>query len=136
MKLRSQLILAFLLLSVVPLTGIVLYSYVSSLGAFRQAVEAEAREMTEQIGQRMAAMTADVHRRVEGLGTLPFLALAGEARGGHDERLLESVQAALAPRRHPGSTPSNGCPIPEPRVHRTPGCCWAKCARRSARRSF
>ena len=42
MKIRTQLVVAFLLLAVVPLTAIVLYSYRSSLKAFRQAAEAQS----------------------------------------------------------------------------------------------
>ena len=39
MKLRMQLILAFFLLAVVPLAGVSIYSYNSSLKAFRQCQE-------------------------------------------------------------------------------------------------
>ena len=38
MKLRTKLILAFLLLSVIPLTAVTLYSYTSSLRAFHRTV--------------------------------------------------------------------------------------------------
>ena len=38
MKLRTQLIVAFLLVSVVPLTAVILYSYLTSERAFRKAV--------------------------------------------------------------------------------------------------
>ena len=43
MKVRTQLLVAFLLLAVVPLTGIVLYSYLASERAFRRAMAAEAQ---------------------------------------------------------------------------------------------
>ena len=42
MKLGTKLILAFLLLAILPLTWITLYSYYSSINAFRKAVEAES----------------------------------------------------------------------------------------------
>jgi len=42
MRLRTQLILAFLLLAVVPLGAITLYAYYSSARALRRTVEAEA----------------------------------------------------------------------------------------------
>lgn len=49
MKLRSQLILAFLVLAVLPLAGIVVYSYISSANAFRAAVRAESVEVARQM---------------------------------------------------------------------------------------
>ena len=42
MTLRTQLVVAFLLLAVVPLLGVTLYSYPGSLRAYRGAVRAEA----------------------------------------------------------------------------------------------
>ena len=53
MRVRTQLILAFLLLAVVPLTGIVFYSYLTSQRAFRQAVAAESTVLAEEIGDRL-----------------------------------------------------------------------------------
>jgi len=55
MKIRTQLVLAFLLLAVVPLAGIVLYSYYSSLRAVRRAAETEARTLTREMDGRLAA---------------------------------------------------------------------------------
>ncbi len=72
MKIRSQLVLAFLFLAVLPLTGIVLYSYASSRRAVRQAVWAEAAQLTEEMQMRMASVQEDLKRRVERVGHLPF----------------------------------------------------------------
>ena len=73
MKLRSQLILAFLVLAVLPLAGIVGYTYVSSARAFRAAVEAESREVTRQISVGLFRTRDDVQRYMRRLGTiLPF----------------------------------------------------------------
>ena len=55
MKLRTQLVLAFLLLSVVPLAGLVSYSYVSSLRVFRRAVWAESQSLALEMEQRLGA---------------------------------------------------------------------------------
>ncbi len=73
MKLRSQLILAFLVLAVLPLAGIVGYSYVSSANAFRVAVQAETLEVTRQISLGLRRTRDDLQRYVGALGMmLPF----------------------------------------------------------------
>ena len=53
MSLRTRLILAFFVLAVVPLTAIVLYSYSTSLAAYRGAVEEASRLRAEQLNWRM-----------------------------------------------------------------------------------
>ncbi len=73
MKLRSQLILAFLVLAVLPLGGIVGYSYVSSARAFRMAVRAESVEVARQISIGLNRTREDLRVHVGRLGTvLPF----------------------------------------------------------------
>ncbi len=73
MKLRSQLILAFLVLAVLPLAGIVGYSYFSSANAFRSAVRAESVEVARQISIGLLRTREDLQRYVGRLGTtLPF----------------------------------------------------------------
>jgi serine phosphatase RsbU (regulator of sigma subunit) len=71
MKIRTQLILAFLVLSVVPLSGIVLYSYFASQRTLRQAVEADATAMTHEMEVRMSAIRDDLGRGLQRLGALP-----------------------------------------------------------------
>jgi HAMP domain-containing protein len=70
MKLRTQLVLAFLLLAVLPLTGIVLYSYYTSLRAVRQATEAEARTLSKEMDGRMASIRSDLGQGVQRMGGL------------------------------------------------------------------
>jgi serine phosphatase RsbU (regulator of sigma subunit) len=65
MKLRTQLVLAFLLLAIVPLTGIVLYSYYSSLQAVRHASETEARRLAGEMDGRMASIRDELGRGVQ-----------------------------------------------------------------------
>jgi serine phosphatase RsbU (regulator of sigma subunit) len=65
MRLRTRLALAFLLMSVVPLTAITLYSYSSSRNAFRRAVEVEETAMAADMGRRMDMVTATVGDRVD-----------------------------------------------------------------------
>ncbi len=81
MKLRTKVGLAFFLLSAVPLAGIVLYSYSTSRHAFRQAVEAETQAMTEQLGARIATISADMERLVTELGQLPLPLLLTDQLG-------------------------------------------------------
>src|SRR6185436_14194731 len=95
MSLRTRLIIAFVLLSVVPLTAVTLLSYGSSVRAFERAAEREARESASDVSHRMELLTADLGRRIDRL----FLAgtAAGESGGLRpDPRLMrESVAPML-----------------------------------------
>jgi serine phosphatase RsbU (regulator of sigma subunit) len=64
MSVRARLILAFLLLSVLPLTAVTLYSYGSSVAAFRAAVAGESGRMAQELTQRLDTVTADLGRQV------------------------------------------------------------------------
>ncbi|HUP64768.1 MAG TPA: SpoIIE family protein phosphatase [Thermoanaerobaculia bacterium] len=83
MKIRTQLILAFLLLSVLPLTGIVLYSYFSSEQAVREAQQNEAEQMARQMDRRVTEVREEVGSRVARLGDLPFAAISAHGELGH-----------------------------------------------------
>src|SRR5712691_9583523 len=98
MKLRTQLILAFLLLAVVPLGAITLYSYETSARALRRTVEAESSRLAGEMNDRMGVVTANLSRRIDMLESLPF----PDARGGPaapgegpDPVLVGRVMAAL-----------------------------------------
>lgn len=67
MSLRTRLIIAFLLLSVVPLTAVTLVSYRSSVNAFERAAQREATESAADVSRRMEMITADVGRRMDRL---------------------------------------------------------------------
>lgn len=96
MKLRTKLILAFLVMSVLPLTGIVLYSYFSSIQTLRMAALAEVAELTGEIGERIETIRNDVGRGVQQLGTSQFGDLLAEAEGtGDSARFLTEVDLAL-----------------------------------------
>ncbi len=77
MSVRTRLILAFLVLSVLPLTAVTLYSYGSSVGAFRAAVASESGRMALDLQQRLDVVTADLGRQV-GRAWEPNPAPAGE----------------------------------------------------------
>jgi serine phosphatase RsbU (regulator of sigma subunit) len=64
MKLRTQLILAFLLLSVAPLSGVTVYSYVSSQRAFRRAVAVEGGALAEDMSSRLDAVAHELSGRI------------------------------------------------------------------------
>ncbi|MCP3958309.1 MAG: HAMP domain-containing protein, partial [bacterium] len=84
MKIRTQLIVALLLLAVVPLAGIVLYSYVSSRRAVRETVETEAAALTGEMERRLGAVKSDLRERMTRLGGVPFAEIAGDADTADD----------------------------------------------------
>jgi serine phosphatase RsbU (regulator of sigma subunit) len=67
MSLRTRLIIAFLLLSVVPLSAVTWFSYESQVKAFEGAAQREASQSAVDIGRRMERITADVGRRMDRL---------------------------------------------------------------------
>src|SRR5215208_4469308 len=76
MSLRTRLIIAFVLLSVVPLSAVTLFSYVSSVRAFERAAQREATESAADVSRRMERIAADVGRRMDRL----FVAGTGAAQ--------------------------------------------------------
>jgi len=99
MKLRTQLIVAFLLVSVVPLTAVILYSYLTSERAFRKVVEAEAGVLAEEMGKRMEAVTGELRRRIDRLASLPFRKMMAKNRRDSD---LGPVAGGYGGGRRPG----------------------------------
>ncbi|HKV08420.1 MAG TPA: SpoIIE family protein phosphatase [Thermoanaerobaculia bacterium] len=125
MKIRTQLIAAFLLLAILPLTGIVLYSYFSSLRAVRRAAEVEAVSLTREMDGRMAAIRTELGQGLARVGSLSPGELRTMAESGREGRpapelsrlvrgfgeaapLLQSVELIPAPPPPPGS----GSPAP------------------------
>ena len=88
MKIRTQLIVALLLLAVLPLSGIVLFSYVSSRRAVRQAVEAEAAALTAEMERRLGAVKSDLRSRMDRLGGLSLVEVAGAPEAGDMEQVV------------------------------------------------
>jgi serine phosphatase RsbU (regulator of sigma subunit) len=141
MKLRLKLILAFLLLSVVPLSGVILYSYINSQRAVRQALEAEAQMTADEMSRRLEGVRNDLRRQMDRLSELPFRKfLGGKAldtdlqkdpvfaelmkRMGEEDVLFESLEFVRHPpappepqgpglRDHPSAKTQKG-PPPEP----------------------
>jgi serine phosphatase RsbU (regulator of sigma subunit) len=67
MKLRIRLILAFFLLSVVPLGAVTLYSYVTNYRALQDAATRETDQLASELSGRMQLVTAQLSDRVEQL---------------------------------------------------------------------
>jgi serine phosphatase RsbU (regulator of sigma subunit) len=94
--LRTRLVLAFLGLAVVPLVGLTLFSYASSVGAYRRAVEAQSSAAAEDMGARIAAVTSDLDRGLARIGDarLARVLERGEARADRGVALDEAALAA------------------------------------------
>jgi serine phosphatase RsbU (regulator of sigma subunit) len=71
MTLRSRLTAAFVAISVVPLSAVTLYSYVSSERALRRAAEQQADTLADELGHRMQWVTAELERRMDRAWMLP-----------------------------------------------------------------
>ena len=99
MKLRTQLLIAFLVLAVLPLSGIVLYSYVSSQRAFRRAVEAEGEVLAGETGKRLGTARIELEERLATLASLPERSLVlgvgayGEAIGVYADLMVRMGEA-------------------------------------------
>lgn len=72
MKIRAQLVLACFLLSVLPLSVIVGYSYRSSRGALEAAYRREADARTRQMDRRLATIRGDLQQRLAEVSALPM----------------------------------------------------------------
>jgi serine phosphatase RsbU (regulator of sigma subunit) len=65
MSLRTRLIIAFLILSIVPLSAVTLIWYVSSVRTFERVAQREAADTAADIGRRMEMVTANLGRRMD-----------------------------------------------------------------------
>ena len=121
MSLRTRLIIAFLLLSVLPLSAITLITYRSSIATFENAARREASQSAGDIGRRMERITADVGRRMDRMFvTAPAEAAAtgGPQSAGMRDRVAPMLgeTAALVervefhPMPPPPGEPTSGSP--------------------------
>ena len=120
MSVRTRLILAFLVLSVVPLTAVTLYSYGSSVGAFRAAVAGESGRMALDLQQRLDTVTEDLGRQV-GRAWEPDPVPAGQQAKNDDEmpgkvEVVERMASLLGDSArlldHVEFTPTHEAPAP------------------------
>jgi serine phosphatase RsbU (regulator of sigma subunit) len=121
MSVRTRLILAFLVLSVLPLTAVTLYSYGSSVGAFRAAVASESGRMALDLQQRLDTVTQDLGRQV-GRAWEPDPVPTGQQAkndGGMPPKVevVERIASLLGDSArlldHVEFTPTHGVPAPE-----------------------
>jgi len=90
MNLRTRLIVAFFLLSVVPLTVVVYLSYASSAAALREGAEHETDLLASELGQRMQLVTTQLRDRAE------YMMNVAQARADADAaNQARAEQAAL-----------------------------------------
>ena len=73
MKIRTSLVLACFVLSVLPLGGIVLYSYYSSRSALESAYHAEAARLTAEMDRRLGNIRDVLEQRLAEVSALPNL---------------------------------------------------------------
>lgn len=121
MKIRSQLVLVCFLLSVLPLTAIVLYSYTSSRKALETAYDGEAQRLTDQMNKRLALIRNDLQQRLAEVSALPalsdssspadvrnILATMGDAASLVDSIEIRQMHPAvkIADGRHPAAAKS------------------------------
>ncbi|MEA2569447.1 MAG: hypothetical protein QOI24_1448 [Acidobacteriota bacterium] len=72
MKVRTQLVLACFLLSIVPLSGIVLYSYQSSRKALEAAYHREAARLARQMDRRLSSIRNELEQSLAEVSSLPL----------------------------------------------------------------
>jgi serine phosphatase RsbU (regulator of sigma subunit) len=125
MSLRTRLIIAFLVLSVVPLSAVTSIWYLSSVHTFERAAEREANDTARDIGRRMEMVTANLGRRMDRLFDVAIgSGGAGTVTGGTVEQKIAPMlgdTAALVERLefHP-SADANPNPNPNPDVDANP----------------
>lgn len=93
MKIRSQLALACFVLSILPLSAIVLYSYQSSREALEAAYHAEASRTTRLMDRRLATIRTDLQDRLAELSAFPLQMQTGT--NGTDHRVSNDMLATL-----------------------------------------
>ncbi|HEX8154908.1 MAG TPA: hypothetical protein VF698_17380, partial [Thermoanaerobaculia bacterium] len=121
MRLRTQLILVSFLLSVLPLTGIVVYSYRSSREALESAYHHEARRMTEVMDRRISTIRNDLDKSLAQVSTLPLQNIpANSQAGAPTNAVVENILMTMGDTASLVDTleflPARPAPAPAPRV--------------------
>jgi serine phosphatase RsbU (regulator of sigma subunit) len=107
MNLRLRLIVAFFLLSVVPLGAVTFYTYATNAAAMREAAGREAELLAGELTERMKLVTAQLSQRFERLIEVPRpepqprRAASGavesdERQSGRGRAALSVAQSAMA----------------------------------------
>ncbi|MDQ6799942.1 MAG: SpoIIE family protein phosphatase [Acidobacteriota bacterium] len=125
MKIRTSLVLACFLLSVLPLGGIVIYSYYSSRAALESAYHAEAGRMTAQMDRRLGNIRDVLEQRLAEVSALPNLSNAEKEKSpvvgnilmtmGDAASLVDSIE--IRPVYHRPAPVVNPAPAIAPAPH-------------------
>ena len=95
MKIRTQLVLAWLVLSILPLTAIVLYSYYSSRNAVEEAYRGEAQRLTAQMDRRLTGIRSDLDQRLATLSALPLPTAPADGTAVGRGAVVDSILMAM-----------------------------------------
>ncbi|HUJ14895.1 MAG TPA: hypothetical protein VL284_14005, partial [Thermoanaerobaculia bacterium] len=112
MKIRTALVLAFFMLSVVPLGVIVLYSHYASRRALQSAYWAEASRMTAQMDRRLTNIRDELQQRLAEVSALPdpsegnVLMTMGDAAN-----YVDSIEIQPTPALAPAAAPAPQAPM-------------------------
>ena len=128
MRIRTQLIIAAIVLSVIPLAAIVTWSYHSSRRALESAYRSQAERLTGQMDRRLRAIRADLDSRLTVVSALSLPDGEGEEMGDIVSVMGESAALVDALEFQPVRTPKPPAPkaarsepspkaasVPEPR---------------------
>src|SRR5438309_9688361 len=126
MKIRTSLVLACLVLSVLPLGGIVVYSYYASRRALETAYHAEAGRLTAQMDRRLGNIRDVLQQRLAEVSALPNLSNAEKEKApvvsnilmtmGDAASLVDSIEIRpmYHPRPRPVANPAPAAVAPPP----------------------
>ena len=113
MSLRVRLIVAFFLLSVVPLAAVTFYSYASNVRALHAATQHEVELLTGELTQRMQVVTAQISERVQDLMDMPMTEVTATGTSGTRPATTTTV-ARNARRTMPIGPPAPRAPSSPP----------------------
>jgi serine phosphatase RsbU (regulator of sigma subunit) len=98
MSLRTRLIVAFLVLSVVPLAAVTYFSYTSQVRALQDLATREADTLSTDMTQRMQLVTTELSTRVEQLAELnePAVVRVAQRTDSEPTDIIETSAATSA----------------------------------------
>src|SRR3982750_4073171 len=111
MSLRVRLILAFFLLSVVPLAAVTFYTYASNSRALHVAAQHEAEMLTGELTQRMQVVTTQIGDRVEHLMDMPMVTASATGTSG---KAKPTPRRTVVARTEPPAAPASPAPPAAP----------------------
>src|SRR4030095_8386457 len=112
MSLRIRLIVAFFLLSVVPLAAVTFYSYTSNVRALSAAAQHETEMLTNELTQRMQVVTTQISDRVEHLMDMPVATAAATGTSGQRPAGARTASAPTASAPTASARSTKSAPTP------------------------